>query len=387
MLRDHAAANGRLNATSDHQGLVSEVRKRGMLASAQRQFLSTEGKAMAQKKKLQVFVSSTYDDLKEERQAAVEAILDAGHIPAGMELFTAGDQSQMPVIKRWIDASDVFLLILGGRYGSIEPTSQKSYIHLEYEYALEKGKPLFAVVINEQYLQEKAKQSSGDIGDIIERVNSLKLKEFRDLVLTRLVKFWSDRRDIQLAIHGTMREFIDRSDVIGWIPASEAVNTGPALEEIARLTKENATLREQLANSSKESVLYNGLTFDEMCGFLNKEIIDKNLLTSSGSNTDEFVKEKVLDMLQNAASILEDELPSLLHLLWVLREVFFDRRFFHKISSFQPYIRKLENYKFLQSDSKLGPRLLELTDQGRDFLTKLMVNDKFKNAKNCLFLG
>ena len=45
-------------------------------------------------KKLQVFVSSTYTDLIEERQAAVEAILDAGHIPAGMELFKAGNESQ-----------------------------------------------------------------------------------------------------------------------------------------------------------------------------------------------------------------------------------------------------------------------------------------------------
>jgi hypothetical protein len=67
---------------------------------------------MIPKKKLQVFVSSTYSDLKEERQAAVEAILSAGHIPAGMELFAAGDESQMEVIKRWIDDSDVFLLIL-----------------------------------------------------------------------------------------------------------------------------------------------------------------------------------------------------------------------------------------------------------------------------------
>ncbi len=58
---------------------------------------------MSQKKKLQVFVSSTYEDLKEERQAAVEAILNAGHIPAGMELFAAGDESQMAVIRRWID--------------------------------------------------------------------------------------------------------------------------------------------------------------------------------------------------------------------------------------------------------------------------------------------
>jgi len=79
------------------------------------------------RKRLQVFVSSTYTDLKEERQAAVSAILTAEHIPAGMELFTAGDESQMDVIKQWIDESDVYLLILGGRYGTIEPKSGKSY--------------------------------------------------------------------------------------------------------------------------------------------------------------------------------------------------------------------------------------------------------------------
>jgi Domain of unknown function (DUF4062) len=41
---------------------------------------------MTARRKLQVFVSSTYVDLKAERQAAVEAIVTAGHIPVGMEL-------------------------------------------------------------------------------------------------------------------------------------------------------------------------------------------------------------------------------------------------------------------------------------------------------------
>lgn len=110
------------------------------------------------KKRLQVFVSSTFNDLKNERQAAVEAILSAGHIPAGMELFTAGDESQMEVIKQWIDESDVYLLILGGRYGSVEPKTGKSYTQLEYEYALGLGKPLFACVVNEAALEESVKQ-------------------------------------------------------------------------------------------------------------------------------------------------------------------------------------------------------------------------------------
>src|SRR4051794_15132467 len=100
-------------------------------------------------KKLQVFVSSTFTDLRKERQAAVDAILTAKHIPAGMELFTAGDESQMATIKRWIDDSDVFMLILGGRYGAVEPTTGKSYTHLEYEYAQAKGKPYFAAVMSE----------------------------------------------------------------------------------------------------------------------------------------------------------------------------------------------------------------------------------------------
>ena len=102
-------------------------------------------------KKIQVFISSTYTDLIEERQAAVEAILDAGHIPAGMELFKAGNESQLKTIYKWIDESDVYMLILGGRYGTVEPKSEKSYTQLEYEYALSKNIPVFSVVINNSY--------------------------------------------------------------------------------------------------------------------------------------------------------------------------------------------------------------------------------------------
>ena len=70
------------------------------------------------KRKLQVFISSTYEDLHDERQAAVEEILKCGHIPAGMELFGSVNKSQFEIIKKWIEDCDVFILILGGKYGS-----------------------------------------------------------------------------------------------------------------------------------------------------------------------------------------------------------------------------------------------------------------------------
>ena len=93
-------------------------------------------KCTSMKKKLQIFISSTYTDMKEERQAAVEAILKSGNIPAGMELFTAGNESQLQTIMRWIDESDIYVLLLGGRYGSIEQWSGLSYTEVEYDYAV-----------------------------------------------------------------------------------------------------------------------------------------------------------------------------------------------------------------------------------------------------------
>src|SRR3954462_12833984 len=104
-------------------------------------------------KRFQIFISSTFRDLRDERQAAVEAILKEGDIPAGMELFAAGDESQMEVIRRWIDESDLFMLILGGRYGQIAPNTDKSYIQLEYEYAVQQKKHPFAVVLKDERLQ------------------------------------------------------------------------------------------------------------------------------------------------------------------------------------------------------------------------------------------
>jgi len=82
---------------------------------------------MPTKKKLQVFISPTFHDLKSKQQAAVEAILKAGHIPAGMELFSAGSESQLETIRRWIEESNVYMLALGGRYGSADPKTLLSY--------------------------------------------------------------------------------------------------------------------------------------------------------------------------------------------------------------------------------------------------------------------
>ena len=66
----------------------------------------------------QVFVSSTFQDLKEARQEVLHALLDLDCIPAGMELFAASSDEQFEYIKREIDQSDYYVLILGWRLSS-----------------------------------------------------------------------------------------------------------------------------------------------------------------------------------------------------------------------------------------------------------------------------
>ena len=188
------------------------------------------------KKKLQIFISSTYTDLKEERQAAVEAVLKSGNIPAGMELFTAGDQSQLETITRWIDDSDIYMLILGGRYGSIEPTTGNSYTEVEYDYAKSNNKPLFAVVISDKYLDEKVKKEGLSVN---ENDNPQKYKSFKSKVLNNMSVFYDSPKDIKLAVHETLADFKDRYEFSGWVPG-EMENV---LEE---MKEENESLRKEL---------------------------------------------------------------------------------------------------------------------------------------------
>lgn len=221
------------------------------------------------KKRLQVFVSSTYLDLKEERQAAVSAVLKAGHIPAGMELFTAADKSQLDIIKRWIDESDVYMLILGGRYGSVEAESGVSYTELEYNYALEIGKPLFAVVINDDALESKVKEVGTSV---LETERPAELKMFKEKVLSNMSSFFDDVKDIRLCVMESLPEIASTRELSGWVSGDEVPDTKGLVDEISKLNseitalvKENAALSKKVMQAPK---IGNGEEFDELTQLL-----------------------------------------------------------------------------------------------------------------------
>lgn len=197
------------------------------------------------RKKLQIFISSTYVDLQEERQAAVEAILASNNIPAGMELFKAGNNSQWDTIKKWINDSDIYMLILGGRYGSIEPNSKKSYTQLEYEYALSINIPVFAVILSEDFLNNKTQKD----GTAIEHQNKYLYDEFKNLVMKKMIKSVDDCKDIKLAIFESISELKEENDFEGWTRGISNSTYTNLTEQNASLIKENNELKEQLKQS------------------------------------------------------------------------------------------------------------------------------------------
>lgn len=169
---------------------------------------------MHKKRKYQVFVSSTREDLKEERMDIVEEILKSDCIPAGMELWPPSGKTQWEIIKRVIDESDYYLLIIAGRYGSVtknEKGEEVSFTEMEYDYALQIGKPILALINSAPDELPRNKTETSEIMKI-------KLDAFREKAKQgRMVGFWKSREEFRsAAIHAIENAKIDFPKG-GWI--------------------------------------------------------------------------------------------------------------------------------------------------------------------------
>lgn len=194
----------------------------------------------------QVFVSSTYNDLKEERQKVIEALLTKGCIPIGMENFPAANDEQMVIIKKLIDDCDYYILIIGGKYGSIEEKSGKSYTQLEYEYALSKGIPVAA------FYHKGIKSLPFDKCEENE-INREKLKTFIKLVQKKLCKGWKTSSDLAFNVVTSLDYLINNNPRRGWIRGGD-MEPLEMLKEIDSLRRQKEELMNQLSSfkSSKK---------------------------------------------------------------------------------------------------------------------------------------
>ncbi len=189
-------------------------------------------------KRYQVFVSSTYADLKEERGRVIQTLMELDCIPSGMELFPAMDEEQLEFIKRVIDDCDYYILIIGGRYGSITPEGV-SYTEKEYDYAIERKIKVLA------FLHEKPGEISVDKSEVDPELR-VRLERFRKKASTgRLVKFWTKAEELPGLVALSLTKTIKTYPAIGWVRANHIANVD-ALGELNELRKINEEQEKKL---------------------------------------------------------------------------------------------------------------------------------------------
>lgn len=166
------------------------------------------------KKKYQIFISSTYVDLKEERQVVCNAILKIHQFPVGMEQFNASDSKQWEVIKDAIDSSDYYVLILGKRYGSTISSGDDagiSYTEKEYNYAVSQDIPVLAFI--------KSNDASFR-GDAFEdgAKKQEKLNSFKEKVKTNhVVEWFSNSYELASEVIAALHNEIGKNNRPGWV--------------------------------------------------------------------------------------------------------------------------------------------------------------------------
>lgn len=187
-------------------------------------------------KRYQVFVSSTFADLKEERGRVIQTLIEMDCIPAGMELFPAVDEEQLVFIKRVIDDCDYYVVIVGGRYGT-QTADGVSYTEKEYEYAVEKGLKVIAL-LRENPQALPAEESDSIVQDRLHAFRA-RLKE------GRIVKFWTKPDDLPGLVALSLQKTIKMYPALGWIRASREARES-LLEEIAEVRRQNEKLEAEL---------------------------------------------------------------------------------------------------------------------------------------------
>jgi hypothetical protein len=152
-----------------------------------------------------VFVGSTYVDLVAEREEAALAIKECGCTHRGMELFFASNKDPWTVIKKDIDDSDLYLLIIAGRYGSMTKDDKGKdigFTEKEYDYAVSTDKDIFVFLHNNPELiqarfVERDKRQIKRLKDFVEKVRN-----------KHTAAFWKNKARLHISILNSLYKTI-----------------------------------------------------------------------------------------------------------------------------------------------------------------------------------
>jgi hypothetical protein len=201
----------------------------------------------------QIFVSSTFKDLQEERQAVLNAILKLNQFPAGMEIFPAVNDTAWEHIEKVIEVSDYYVLIIGGKYGSIETESGISYTEKEYEFAVSKNVPILAFIHSQpgKITSDKTEQSS--------KIRK-KLEIFKKKVGKHHCNYWTTVDELKASVLASLSMSFVMNPQSGWVKA-DGINKNELLERLAILQQKYDDLLAENNRLKDSAILFDSEQF------------------------------------------------------------------------------------------------------------------------------
>lgn len=200
---------------------------------------------MEVEKKYQVFVSSTYVDLQDERKEILKVLLESDFIPAGMELFPSTDDDQWTFIQKVIDESDYYIVIVGAKYGSIAEDGL-SYTEKEFDYAVSKGIPVLCFVHGKPSEIPQGKCE-------IDPDRRQKLDSFISKIEKRLRKDWTSTEDLCNKVVTSLFREMKTHPRPGYIRGDKASNPEKLLELNEKIIELEKTIK-KLKNSKPDGI-------------------------------------------------------------------------------------------------------------------------------------
>ncbi len=162
-----------------------------------------------------------------------------------MELFPATDDDQWTLIKELIDDCDYYILIIGGRYGSLN-SEGISYTQMEYEYAIKTGLPVISFLHQAPDTIPVGKTDK-------DKNKEDKLKDFRSLASQKMIKFWNSPKELGSVVSRSLVKLIKTKPRIGWVKA-DRISTDEANLEILELKQRIQELEDELRISSEKDL-------------------------------------------------------------------------------------------------------------------------------------
>ena len=161
---------------------------------------------------MKIFISSTYEDLKNERKEVIDIIDRIGQAIA-MEKFFASNHQSKDVCLKYLQDCDAVVLIIGFRYGWIDKIEEISFTEIEYNTAKTLGLPVFVFL--------KCQSDGNWRSEETDSKKSKKLLAFKSrLDDERYRKTFSTPQELATEIFGAIHQYeIDNGEIGVRLPA------------------------------------------------------------------------------------------------------------------------------------------------------------------------